>query len=374
MVKPQPLLISINTSWNIFHFRAALIAALRKSGYPVISAAPEDAYSERLRRIVDAHVPLPMDNAGTSPLADALLCWRYWRILRRERPQAMLTYTIKPNVYGALAARMLGIPVIANVSGLGTAFIRTGWLTRIACVLYRLAFAKVVCVFFQNAEDREIFIARKLVAPEKALLLPGSGVDLDYFNPIHLPREEGNPLAFALIARMLRDKGVGEFVEAARMVKTKHPEVIFRLIGPSDVKNKTAIDAATLTAWVREGVVEYAGETDDARSAIAQQDCIVLPSYREGLSRVLLEAAAMGKALIATDVPGCRQVVTHQGNGLLCAAQNAQSLAEAMLAFIAMTPEARAAMGAASRAKAEAEYGERHVIEAYLSVLSRLSA
>ncbi len=372
MIKQQPVLISINTSWNIFHFRASLITALRNAGYPIISAAPDDAYTKRLRGLVDAHHPLPMDNAGTSPLRDMLLCFRYWQLLRRVRPAAMLTYTIKPNIYGALAARLLGIPVIANVSGLGTAFIRTTWLTRVVMLLYRIAFAHVACVFFQNAEDRDLFLAHKLVAPHKAKLIAGSGIDLAYFKPDGAPLNAAAPLAFGLIARMVWDKGIGEFIDAARIVKATHPQVMFRLIGPHAVKNQTAITEATLAAWVAEGVVEYLGETDDVRAAIAAQDCIVLPSYREGLSRVLLEAAAMGKPLIATDVAGCRQVVVTGENGFLCAPHNAQSLADAMLQFIALAPEARAAMGNASRQKAEREFDEKHVFAAYIEALTAI--
>jgi glycosyltransferase involved in cell wall biosynthesis len=368
------VMISINTAWNIYHFRASLIAALRGAGYPVISAAPDDAYSDRLRALVDGHYTLPMDNAGTSPVRDFLLFLRYWRLLRRVRPAALLTYTIKPNIYGALAACMLGIPVIANVSGLGTAFIRTHWLTYVAMALYRLAFAQVACVFFQNSEDRDLFIARKLVAPEKARLIPGSGVNLQYFSVRETPRTAEEPLSFVLIARMVADKGIGEFVAAARIVKASYPQVIFRLVGPHGVKNQTAISAATLEAWAAEGVIEYAGESDDIRDTIARHDCVVLPSYREGLSRVLLEAAAMGKPLIATDVAGCRQVVTHGENGLLCPARDAAALATTMLAFIALSPTARAEMGRQSRRKAEREFDEQAVIAAYLEEIRALNS
>ncbi len=365
-------MISINSSWNIFHFRASLMNALRKAGYPIISAAPEDAYTERLRTMVDAHYTLPMDNAGTSPLRDALLCWRYWRLLRQVRPAALLTYTIKPNIYGALAARMLGIPVIANVSGLGTAFIRTTWLTRVVMALYRLAFAKAACVFFQNPEDRDLFVSHKLVAADRAKTIAGSGVDLAYFSPNPTPRPADAPYSFVLIARMLWDKGIGEFVEAARMVKAIHPHALFRLVGPSGVKNQTAIDPSIIAGWHAEGVVEYLGETDDVRAVIAQHDCVVLPSYREGLSRVLLEAAAMGKPLITSDVAGCRHVVTHGENGLLCPAQDARALANTLLQLMALAPEARTRMGAASRARAVRDFDEQHVFDAYLEELAKL--
>ncbi len=365
----QTVLISINTSWNIVNFRSGLIHTLRKSGYRVIAAAPRDAHTSRLAAIVDAYYALPMENDGTSPHRDSALFGRYLRLLRGVRPDVLLTYTIKPNIYGAVAASMCRIPVIANVSGLGTTFIRRNWLTSVVKRLYRIAFRNVACVFFQNASDRDLFVALKLVAPGKTALLPGSGIDLDYFHPSHNAVYDG-PLRFALIARMLWDKGIGDYVAAARLVKAQHPDVQFFLVGAQGVKNKTAIPASTLAEWAAEGVVDYLGETDDIRSIIAQQDCIVLPSYREGLSRVLLEGAAMGKPLIATDVPGCTEIVENGVNGLLCNVQDAPSLAAAMLQFIALIPQARAAMGVASRAKAEREFDEKQVFDAYLEKIA----
>lgn len=375
MTKQKTILLSINTSWNIYHFRASLVRALRAQGYRVITAAPEDAYSERLRAMVDAHYPLPMDNAGTSPVRDARLFLRYMRLLRQVKPDILLTYTIKPNIYGALAARLVGVPIIANVSGLGTAFLRDNWMTRVVKQLYRVAFARIACVFFQNAEDRDLFVGMKLLRPEKAALLAGSGVDLDFFHPDHAPSTRPDaPLRFVLIARLLWDKGVGEFIEAARIVKARYPAVQFHLVGAVGVQNQTAIPAETLAQWEAEGVVEYLGETEDARAIIAAHDCVVLPSYREGMSRVLLEAAAMGKPLIATDVAGCRQIVTHRENGLLCRVRDAQHLAATLLDFLALPADARAEMGRKSRIKAEREFDEKRVIAAYLERIAEIAS
>ena len=362
----KTVLISINSSWNIVNFRAGLIRALSADNYRVISAAPADAHTERLRGMVAEHYELAMESDGTSPLRDLALILRYWKLLRRTRPDIMLTYTIKPNIYGAIAARLCGVPVIANVSGLGTAFIRTTWLTRVVKHLYRLAFRQVALVFFQNAVDRDLFIAQKLVAREKTDLLPGSGVDLAYFHPSHAVADDGQ-VRFVLIGRMVWDKGIAEYVAAARLVKQQYPQVQFHLVGAQHVKNKTAIAPTTLAEWNQEGIVQYLGESDDIREVIAQHSCVVLPSYREGMSRVLLEAAAMGKPLIATNVPGCADVVEDGVNGLLCAAQDAASLADAMLRFLALPVAERAAMGVASRRKAEKEFDEQRVFDSYLS-------
>jgi len=361
---PPTVVISINTSWNIYHFRASLVQHLRNLGYRVVSIAPEDAYTAPLKDMVDDHINLPMANAGTSPLQDMMLLWRYFRIMKNLRPDLFLGYTIKPNIYGGLAASMLGVPVIHNISGLGTVFIRDSWLTTIAKALYRMAFRYSSHVFFQNEEDQDAFVKMGLVAKDKTGLLPGSGVDLVHFSP---SKEEKvtEPLSFILVARMLWDKGVGEFVDAARMVKQQHPDVRFMLLGPVGIENKTSIPKDRIESWVQEGVVEYLGESDDPRPHVLASDCVVLPSYREGLSRVLLEAAAMGKPIVTTDVPGCRQVVSHGENGLLCAPQDAESLATQLRAFIEMPPAERQRLGQAGRDKAEREYDQAFVLSAY---------
>jgi glycosyltransferase involved in cell wall biosynthesis len=367
---PPTLVISINASWNIVNFRAGLIRGLRQAGYRVVALAPRDAWSDRLAELgVDFH-PIAMDRKGLSPARDLRLLWRYRRALRRLRPDAFLGYTAKPNVWGSLAAQSLGIPVINNVSGLGTAFIRGGWLGRLVAALYRLAFRRSATVFFQNEEDRDLFVARRIVAAGKARLLPGSGIDTARFRPAEAAAAEGRPFVFLLIARLLRDKGVGEYVEAARQVRREAPDARFRLLGFLDSDNRTAFSRADVDSWIAEGLIDYLGASDDVRPALAEADCVVLPSYREGLPRTLLEAAAMGKPLIATDVPGCRQVVRHEVNGLLCAARDPGSLAAAMLEMLRAPPERRAAWGREARAIVEAEYDERIVVESYLAAVA----
>jgi glycosyltransferase involved in cell wall biosynthesis len=361
------VILSINASWNIVNFRLGLIRALQREGYEVIALAPPDAYSERLEALgVDYH-PIAMDKQGVSPLRDLLLLARYWRLLGRVRPDCYLGYTAKPNIYGSIAARLRGIKVINNVSGLGTAFIRQTWLTRMVKALYRIAFRGSSTVFFQNDEDLGQFVRERIVAPGKARLLPGSGIDLARFVPGEA-RTDG-PFTFLMIGRLLWDKGVGEYVEAARIVRRAIPDARFRLLGPLDVANRTAVGRADVEKWVGEGLIDYLGEADDVRPHIADSDCIVLPSYREGLPRTLLEGAAMAKPLIATDVPGCRALVEHGLNGRLCAVRDSGALAAAMLDVAALSPGERAALGAAGRAKVEAGYGEDRVASLYLEAI-----
>ena len=368
----KTIVISINASWNVINFRRGLIRGLQAEGFRVVALAPSDAYSGRFAELGVEHVPLAMDNQGVSPARDFGLLLRYLAALRRIRPAAFLGYTAKPNVYGSLAAHALGIPVINNVSGLGTAFIRQGLLTKIVSSLYRLSFRRSATVFFQNPEDRDLFVSSGIVAAGKTALLPGSGIDLAQFTPAAAD-ESGSerPFVFLLVARLLWDKGVGEYVEAARRVRQIRPDARFQLLGFLDVANRSAVSRQNVEGWVAEGVIEYLGHADDVRPYLAAADCVVLPSYREGLPRTLLEAAATARPLIATDVPGCRHIATDGLNGFLCAPRDPASLADAMTRMLALSSDERRAMGAAARAKAEAEFDERLVVDRYLEAVNR---
>lgn len=365
----EKIVMSINASWNIFNFRKDLIGAFQHAGYRVTALAPEDEYSQRLTEWGVDFRPIRIDQKGMSPLRDLRLLRDYRSALRALRPDVFLGYTIKPNIYGSLAAQSLGIPVINNVSGLGTAFLGSGLLTRAASALYRAAFKRSSTVFFQNKDDRALFLQKHLVAPRQARLLPGSGVDLAFFAPSDAPRAPG-PFSFLFIGRLLWDKGVREFIDAARLVRRQFPEARFALLGFVDSANRTAVGRAELDSWVGEGLVEYLGASDDVRPHILRADCVVLPSYREGLPRALLEGAAMAKPLIATDVPGCRDVVRQGENGLLCAVRDSNALARAMMQMISMTEAERAHIGRRGRAHVEANFDQRLVSELYLAAIA----
>ncbi|MFL6751769.1 MAG: glycosyltransferase family 4 protein [Sphingomicrobium sp.] len=370
---PRPMVVlSANSTWNIVNFRAGLIRALRSAGYAPVVIAPRDAAADsRMRELGVECITVPIDRSGVNPAADLRLLRAYRRLLERLRPAAYLGYTIKPNIYGAMAAARLGIPAIPNVSGLGTAFIRNGLLQQIVLRLYRIGFRRAPVVFFQNAEDRQLFVERRIVRPDQARVLPGSGVDLERFSPAPAP---GGPPAFLFIGRLLRDKGVAEFIAAARLLRRELPEARFQLLGPIDDANRTAVDPHELQSWISEGVVEHLGTTDDVRPFIAAATAVVLPSYREGLPRSLLEAGAMERPLIATDVPGCREVVEDGINGLLCKVRDPQSLAAAMRRIAGMPAAELAAMGAAARQRVQDRFSEAVVVGIYLDVLRKVRA
>jgi glycosyltransferase involved in cell wall biosynthesis len=368
---PARMVISINSSWNIFNFRAGLIGALQDDGHEVVALAPRDDFSDKLEAMGCRFVPIAIDNKGTNPVLDSVLMATYRRRLKALKPDIYLGYTIKPNIYGSLAAHSLGIPVVNNVSGLGTAFLGSGPLQRLVEVLYKTSFRRSQRVFFQNEDDRAFFIERRIVADKLTGLLPGSGVDLDRFAPAPIRnRQPGEPLTVLMIGRVLYDKGVGEYVEAARRLKAEGFAARFAILGSLDAQNRTAVPRAVMEEWVREGTIDYLGTSTDVRPHIAAADCVVLPSYREGTPRTLLEAAAMARPVVATDVPGCRQAVDNGENGLLCRAKDSEDLARAIRALLAMTAEERNVMGEAGRRKMERQFDEHLVIEKYRREIS----
>ncbi|SFO48540.1 glycosyltransferase family 4 protein [Sphingomonas sp. OK281] len=361
--------MSINAAWNVVNFRAGLVRALIADGHEVIAAVGDDGALAGIEALGARVVTLPMDSAGISPFADLRLLAHYRALFRHEQPDVYLGWTIKPNIYGSIAAAFAGVPAINNISGLGTAFLGAGWLMRVVGVLYRIGLRRSATVFFQNAADREVFVGRGLVRERQTALLPGSGIDGVAFDPAHYGQTTDGVFRFLLVARLIRDKGVFEFIEAARTIRVTHPAVRFQILGFLDVANRTAIDRATLEGWVAEGLIDYLGVADDVRPFLAQADCVVLPSYREGTSRVLLEAAAMARPTIATDVPGCRDVVRDRETGLLCRARDATDLARAMREMLASDDGARVAMGVAARRDVLARFAEHKVITSYRAVI-----
>jgi glycosyltransferase involved in cell wall biosynthesis len=365
------LVLAINAAWNIANFRAGLIRGLQADGWEVVAMAPRDDHVPRVEALGCRFVEMPMRAGGTNPWRDAQLYRRFRAALAVERPAALLGFTIKPNVWGSLAAQSLGIPVVNNVAGLGTAFIRRNWLTAVARMLYRHALRGSHSVLFQNEDDRHYFIDTGLVDAARTGRVPGSGVDLVHFAPLPLPATL--PLRLLFIGRLLRDKGVQELADAARLLKAQGVPVEVAMLGFLDVDNRSAIGRADVQAWQAEGIVRYLGATDDVRPFIATAHAVVLPSYREGVPRTLLEAAAMGRPLITTDAIGCRDVVDDGVNGLLAKVRDAADLAAQCARFAALSDAERAAMGRASRAKVEREFDERIVIDTYCRVLRGIS-
>ncbi|MFN3144904.1 MAG: glycosyltransferase family 4 protein [Paracoccaceae bacterium] len=362
------IVMTVNTSWNVYNFRRGLVSALIAKGYHVTVLAPDDHTTEKLSLLGCDTRHLEMNAKGLSVVGEAALLRSMRRHLKDLRPDAVLGFTIKNNLYGALAARTLDIPFIPTVTGLGTAFLSGSTLQGIAQTLYRLAFRRCPAVIFQNAADRDLFLERGLVRPHQVAMSPGSGVDLDHFAPRPAP-EVRERTVFLFIGRMLADKGVRELIEAARHIRARHPDCEFRFLGPMGKDNRSAIPDAEVRGWIDEGTITYLGPADDVRPHIADADCVVLPSYREGSPRTLIEAAAMARPVITTDVPGCRDVVDPGKSALLCPVRDWVALAAAIEFFFSLPLDRQRAMGIAGRSLMQQSFDQRFVIKRYCDAL-----
>ena len=357
-----------NTAWAIYTYRRGLLRMLIERGVEVSVIAPRDRTFEPLEEMGCRCVELPVASKGTNPRDDLKTLAALYREYRATRPHMVFHYTIKPNIFGSIAAKLAGVPSIAVTTGLGYVFIQKSRTASVAKRLYRFAFRFPREVWFLNQDDRQAFIDQKLlVHPERARLLHGEGVDLgDYaFQPLPRANPQTEGFFFVLIGRLLWDKGVAEYVDAARRLREKYPYAHFQLLGPVGVDNPSAITLDEVQAWQREGVIDYLGEAQDVRAFIGNADCVVLPSYREGVPRTLMEASAMGRPIVATDVPGCREVVENGVTGLLCEVKSADSLAQQLERLLLSSHMARAEMGVAGRAKVAREFDENAVVERY---------
>ncbi len=351
---------------SLLNFRGPLLEALLTVGLDVHVAAPDLPANSEVRQRLEAlgiqvH-EVRLNRTGMNPASDLGSLFNLWRLMRRLKPDFSLAYTIKPVIYGNVAAWLARVPYrFALITGLGYAFQgeagQRSWLKRIVQNLYRFALAKVKKVFFQNPDDEVLFYDQGILnsANRKTVVVNGSGIDVDSFTVAPFPETT----QFLLIARLLGDKGVREYVQAAATVRKQYPNTVFGLVGWID-ENPDAIDGAELQNWVESGVVKFYGRLADVKPAIADSSVYVLPSYREGMPRTVLEAMAMGRAVITTDAPGCRETVVHGKNGFLVPVKSTAELATAMIHFIE-NPELVVAMGKESRLLAEEKYDVRKV-------------
>jgi glycosyltransferase involved in cell wall biosynthesis len=363
----------INTSWNIWNFRRGLIADLQSQGHSIIAIAPKDAYSNRLVDLGCTFVECSMDSKGTSPIRDAALFLRLRRLYKRHSVEVVLHFTIKPNIYGTLAAASLGIPCISNVSGLGTVFLHKRLSSTIAQWMYRAALHYPVQVFFQNETDRALFVAGNLVKQDRTGVLPGSGIALERFQFKPMPSAT-LPIRFLMLSRLLFDKGAHHFAEASAQLRAKGYVFEAILQGFTDFESKAGIPKHLLEKWHEEGTIIWLPPTDDSYTAIEQAHVVVLPSYREGTPRSLIEAAATGRPIIATAVPGCEEVVHDGRNGYLCKAADSKDLAEAMERMLLASQEILMQMGMRSRELAEAKFDEKQVLKAYRQAIQKIKS
>ncbi len=336
------------------------------------AVAPEDRYSDKIAAMGIRYHPVSMRNSGTQVLNDLRLINRIARIFRSIDPHIVLNYTIKPNIYGGLVANALNIPCINNVSGLGTVFLTRNLSNWIARKLYKWSFKNSDKVFFQNHQDMQLFLDRGLLTGDNYELIPGSGINTQYFKPMENSGTH-NDFTFLMMARLLKEKGVMEYAKAAEILTAKGLPVRCQLMGNPESSHRRGVRRRHLKSWTREGYIEYLGEIEDVRPTIAGADALVLPSYREGLPKSLLEGASMEKPLIAARVAGCMDVVNDQINGLLCEPRNAVDLADKMEVLLSLTEDERKAMGMQGRKLVQAEFEEHLVIDKYLKAIKEIT-
>lgn len=363
----KKILIAINFDEGLYQFRKELLEALFEAGYEVHISLPDGEYIEKLRKMGCIFHETPMRRRGKNPVQELSLICRYRSILKAVKPEVVLTYTIKPNLYAGFLCGCMKIPYITTITGLGTAVEGNGLLQKITGMMYRLAMQKVSLIFFQNQENEKVF-ARQKIALGKHALLPGSGVNLEKFQYLEFPEKKA--VEFLFISRILREKGIEEFLDMAVAVKKKYPEVIFRILGFLEDDYEGTERFARLQ---QEGVICFAGNVENVIPYLADSQCTVHPSYYpEGMSNVCLESAACGRPVITTDRPGCRETIKDGVTGFLVEEKNSRDLTEKVEAFLGMPVEERAKMGRQARNYMEERFDRKIVVTQYLKALEKV--
>lgn len=355
----KKVLILVNHDIVIYNFRLEIVQRLLNEGYEVHISSP---YGERIDDLIELgchYVEAEIERHGTNLIEEARLYIYYRKIIKNIKPDIILSFTIKPNIYGGIAARLAGIPYIANITGLGSAVENEGLLQKISVMLYKVAFKKVSCVFCQNEENQQFFIDNN-IAIEKHKLIPGSGVNLEQFQVLEYPPKE--TVEFVFISRIMKEKGIEQYLEAAKYIRGKYPNTKFHICGfcEEDYEDR-------LAELQEEGIIIYHGMLRDVREIIEKTHCTIHPTYYpEGMSNVLLESAACGRPLITTNRSGCREIVDDGVNGYLVESQNTQELIEGIERFLMLDCETKRKMGIAGRKKVKREFDRDIVVNAYM--------
>lgn len=360
------ILVLTNNIGGLYSFRKEVMKAIVDAGYDVYISEPDDNERVRYFEEIGCHIiKTKFNRRGMNPFADLGLMLRYLKMIIELAPIAVLTYTIKPNVYGGIAARLCRVPQLANVTGLGDAVENGGWLQKMTVALYKIGISRAKRVFFQNKTNRDYCI-RTGIVDETSIVLPGSGVNLDYH--IYQDYPADGVIKFLFIARLLKDKGIEEYFEMVESIKKTHPETEFQILGGMEGNYQKQLDEL-----VKRGVVNYLGTTSDVRPFMEQVHCTIMPSYHEGLSNVNLESAANGRPVITTNVPGCRETVDDGETGFLVDAKSAESLINGVERFISLPYNQKVLMGRLAREKVEREFDRQIVVDAYINEIEKIA-
>lgn len=359
------ILFLVNHDVGIYNFRLEVIQRIIKDGHRVIISSP---YGERIDDLINEgceYKEIKLARHGMNPIKECFLIATYLKLIRDMKPDVVLSYTIKPNVYGGIACSLTRTPYIANITGLGTAIENGGLIQKFLCILYKIALRKAHRIFFQN-EENERFFANQNISKEKHFLIPGSGVNLERYSPLDYPNDI-EPIKFLMIARIMKDKGIDEYLSAAETIKNKYPNTEFHICGFCEPEYENEMEEIK-----KKGTVIYHGMVEDVREVLKDMHCTVLPSYHEGMANVLLESASSSRPVIATNIPGCRETFDDGITGFGCEAKSAQSLMDAIEKFLALTHKEKIQMGVAGRAKMEKCFDRQIVVEAYIKEINTI--
>lgn len=369
-IKKKSIVLVTNSTWNIYNFRQSLIKKLLQEGFVVSVVAPVDEYIHYKEKYPEVrHFNLRfMDRDGMNPIKDFLLILELARRYRKIKPDLVMHFTNKPNIYGALASKIAKVKSVAVVTGLGYAFIHNGFVRKVMTWLYRRTGKLHDKFIFENIEDRELFIKLNIVSKSSSVSVKGCGVDTRYYQP----QNDASPvdtLVFTFIGRLLYDKGIREFVAAAQILKAENPSIEFWIVGELDAGNPSTVDRDELVRWVDAGIIVYHGFMKDIRPLVAKSDCIVLPSYREALPRTITEAMSMERPVITTDTAGCRETVDEGINGYLVTIKSVESLVQAIKKVSGLTEGERKEMGKRGREKAVAQFDDQIIADQIFEVV-----
>jgi glycosyltransferase involved in cell wall biosynthesis len=366
---PVKIALVANTCWNLYNFRRHIILGLINNGFEVLCIAPEDAFTTEIQKLPVTYIPITLQAKGNNPLLDAMLVKQLAGIYKKQQPDIVLHYTIKPNIYGSFAAAIAGIPVINTVTGLGTVFLHENVVSKIAQVLYKWSFRFANYVVFQNDEDKNVFIDKKLLRNSQPIIIRGSGIDISRFKSLKNDVKD-SPFRFLMVARLLYDKGIREFGAASKMLYHMYgPAVECVLVGAIESDKNLGISKQALGKWVEEHHVIYKPFTTNIIEEYQLASVVVLPSYREGLSKSLLEAASCSKPLIATNVAGCKEIVLDSKNGFLC---EPKDLFLKMQQMLACSQEQLVEMGVKSRIHVEESFSDKTIFNDYFCLVNKL--
>ncbi|WP_018930682.1 glycosyltransferase family 4 protein [Gracilibacillus lacisalsi] len=361
----KKVLFLVNHDVVIYNFRREIVEKLLEEGYQVYVSSPYGERIEDLKRLGCKYIEASMQRHGKNAFQELKLLRYYKRIMREIKPNVVLTFTIKPNIYGGIAAKALNIPYISNITGLGTAVENGGLMQKISVLLYKFAFSKVKTVFFQNKEN-QLFFEQNNIAINKHEILPGSGVNLQQFSRLEFPDSEN--IEFVFISRIMKEKGVDQYLDTAKYIKKKYPNTIFHVCGFCEQNYESLLNQLQ-----SEGIIKYHGMVRDIRTILEKVHCTVHPTYYpEGMSNVLLESAASGRPLITTNRSGCREIVEDNVNGYIIEPKNTKELINKIEEFLKMDYKTMEKMGIEGRNKVEREFNREIVVREYLKRISKI--